>query len=95
MFSGHVSSYGNGYMFITGNYDYDAYAIYSVSDTQKKNDVAVPEDNRVNSRAPFYQVLCQPDNELYAQPRHNNWFRRLLYQAEWWYPQYYIEESTN
>ena len=95
LFSGHIAPYGNGYMFAEGNYDYDAHAIYSLSETKSMNEVELFEDNRVNDKKPFFSTLCQPDNELYAQPRHNNWLRRLLYQAEWWYPKYYIDATTN
>ena len=95
LFGGHIAPYGNGYMFIDGNYDYDANAIYSLTETKTMNDVEVSEDNRINDTKPFFSTLCQPDTELYAQPKHNNWFRRLLYQTEWWYPKYYIDENTN
>ena len=95
LFIGHIASYGNGYMFAEGNYDYDAHTVYSLSDTKSMNNIELSDDNRVNGEKPFFSTLCQPDTELYGQPRHNNWFRRLLYQAEWWYPKYYIDETSN
>ena len=95
LFAGHVAAYGNGYMFLKGDYNYDAHAVYSAAETKEMNDTIVPKDNRTGDSRPVFPTMQQPDTELRSQPRRNNWFRRLLYQAEWWYPQYVIDDVTN
>ena len=90
LFDGHLSAYGNGYMFLDDVLDeeqYSSFDIYSLAETKEKNSekVLVKKDAK---------EFVEPDVFRVTQPLDKRWYDSLLLQLKWQYPKYY-QNTTN
>lgn len=88
-FSGHLSTYGNGYQYLDVNKDAGQYEdILSLEETRKQNEVLFFSE-------PYIDVCAQLAKNGTKYPDKNGWFRQLLYQLKWQYPRYYTDSDQN
>ena len=91
LFSGHVSSFGNGYMFLDADSDegqYDSFGVYSLADTVSMNGDAVLDKKDVRD-------FVTPDVFRTSQPQDGKWYDSPLIQVKWQYPKYYQDSTTH
>lgn len=92
LFSGHLSSYGNGYIFLDPALDdgrYDAGdTLYSLKNTVDENQADVLDKLTVKD-------FNEPDTFRMTQPLAGRWYQRLLYKTAWMYPKYSINDTTH
>lgn len=88
-FSGHLSTYGNGYQYLDKSRDKGQYEdILSLEETIKQNEMLFFSE-------PYIDVCAQPAKNGMKYPDKNGWFRQLLYQLKWQYPRYYMDDNQN
>lgn len=90
-FSGHLSTYGNGYEYLSADADknqYDSKKIFSLADTKEKN-----ED--IFFSAPYIDNIQELEKSGQKHPDEYEWFRQLVYQVKWQYPKYYTDDDQN
>lgn len=88
-FSGHLSTYGNGYQYLDKSRDKGQYEdILSLEETIKQNEVLFFSE-------PYIDVCAQLAKNGMKYPDKNGWFRQLLYQLKWQYPRYYTDDNQN
>ena len=74
LFDGHLSAYGNGYMFLDDVFDegqYNSFDIYSLEETKEKNS----ERTLVDKEA---KEFIEPDIFRVTQPLDKHWYDSLL-----------------
>lgn len=92
-FTGLISSYSNGYMYLNNEYDYGQYNnLYNLSDTKKQNNEYIFNNHSVKDieHIPFIETTQMTSNE----PDANRYYRSFLYDINWAYPHLTSETSV-
>lgn len=93
LFGGVMSTYGNGYMFLSSEYagtDIGERDIYSLGDTMSLGDADVL------AKYSDYDTVAfnEPDEYRATQPQDGKWYQNLLWIAAWQWPRYYVKNSV-
>ena len=94
LFGGVLSTYGNGYMFLSSEYadtDTGTRDIYSLGDTMSLGDADVLAKYSDYDTTSFNE----PDEYRAAQPQDGKWYQSLLWIAAWQWPKYYTDSSSH
>jgi hypothetical protein len=88
VFTGHLTTYGNGYEYIDSTYDTGQYGdeFLNLETTKKYNEYMFFE-------SPYNEDISYLYNK--KAPDKGKWFRTLLYDISWKYPRYLMNTTTN
>ena len=108
IFRGHLSPYGNGYMFLDTDKtygDFESDLTYDLEDTMMLNDetlltdmtTTVEDGETRNFYIPGYDLymsMAEPATPNGYMPENGAWHRSILYQLRWQYPKHYTDNRT-
>lgn len=108
IFRGHLSPYGNGYMFLDAGKtygDFESDLTYDLEDTMMLNDetlltdmtTTVEDGETRNFYIPGYDLYmsaAEPATPTEYMPENGAWHRSILYQLRWQYPKHYTDNRT-
>lgn len=84
VFNGHLSTYGNGYNYLSEESDMGQYSL-SLENLKSYNENTI--------EFPYERNISVPADSSKFTPKLGYWFRTLLYQIKWQYPRYYTDEN--